>query len=125
MLGLVTEIQKHMKSATAGELAAKVHGPILRLTGKLKIHLVQEDKALYPRMINSGNADASARAVQFQSEMGDLSATYMAFSNRWRTLKQIAENEPGFKQEASGVFQALGDRITRENRDLYPLADNL
>jgi hypothetical protein len=37
----------------------------------------------------------------------------------------IAADTAGFAKEFAGIAQALAQRITRENSELYPLADKL
>lgn len=96
---------------------------LAKLTGLLRIHFAQEDKLLYPYMIRSDHADASNVASEFQAEMGGLGATYEAFAARWSSGEAIAAASDQFRAEADGVFAALGRRISRENEQLYPLAD--
>ena len=123
MLALVTEIQAKIQEGGASQAAAEIHSLLMKLTGKLKIHLAQEDRSLYPRIIESNNTSAANAAKHFQDEMSDLSSAYLAFAERWSTPSCISENTEDFTRESSAVFQALSKRIDRENRELYPLVD--
>jgi DUF438 domain-containing protein len=94
-----------------------------KLTGMLRIHFVQEDKTLYPYMLNSSNTAASETAAAFQAEMGDLGPVYHDFAQKWSSSAAISKDQEGFRQESASVFAALATRIQRENQELYPLAD--
>jgi hemerythrin-like domain-containing protein len=96
-----------------------------KLTGMLRIHFAQEDLTLYPHMIASNHPQASSTAAAFQAEMGGLGQQFEAFANRWQSGETIAANPGGFRTEAAVIFAALGQRIERENEQLYPLADDI
>lgn len=96
---------------------------IAKLTGLLRVHFALEDRTLYPLMIRSSHDEAADTAQVFQAEMGGLAQIYLDFAERWATSVQIGSDFPRFREEARTVFAALGDRIVRENEQLYPLAD--
>jgi Hemerythrin HHE cation binding domain len=117
--------------ATVGELndqiKAKAEAQVLRgvlsnLAGKLNFHLAMEDKALYPRIMKDGKAQALA--TKFRDEMGGLGDAFTAYSNKWQA-SAIRNDPAGFAAETRKVFTALGKRIARENAELYPLADQV
>lgn len=96
---------------------------IAKLTGLLRVHFALEDRTLYPLMIQSAHGDAAAVALAFRDEMGGLAQIYLDFAGRWATSAQISADFDRFRKEARTVFAALSERITRENEQLYPLAD--
>lgn len=98
---------------------------LIRLSGKLKVHLAMEDSSLYPDMLNSSNEKAVETAQAFQEEMGGLAKAFLDYMSNWRSPDSIADNPEGFKVATAGLFEALGDRVQRENSDLYRLADEL
>ncbi len=98
---------------------------LAKLTGLLRIHFAQEDKALYPLMTGSAHADAAALAVRFQDDMGGLAPVYFDFAERWAVSAAIASDADGFRHDCAAVFGALGERVRRENEELYPLADQI
>lgn len=122
---LVAQISSLMELPLVEERASTISFLLAKLTGLLRIHFAQEDKFLYPYMISSSNTQASAVASAFQAEMGELGPVYQAFAERWNSTAAIAGDEDRFRKEAGEVFTALGQRITRENNELYPLADAL
>ncbi|TZG26189.1 hemerythrin domain-containing protein [Sphingomonas montanisoli] len=95
---------------------------LAKLTGLLRIHFAQEDRQLYPSLMASGGR-AAMIARRFVDEMGDLGPTYGAFAQRWESAARILSDPRGFRRESKAVFTALADRITRENEQLYPIAD--
>ena len=96
---------------------------LAKLTGLLRIHFAQEDRQLYPALMASGRGGVAEVARRFFEEMGDLGPTYGAYAQRWASADQILSDPRGFRRESKTVFTALADRITRENEQLYPLAD--
>lgn len=125
MMDVVTDIMKRLDEKTLADNASEVASMLARLSGKLSVHLMQEDKFLYPRLKECGNADAKRVADSFQNEMGNLSQTYMDFANRYRGGRSIEADPAAFIREVQIVFSALKERIERENRDLYPIADQV
>lgn len=104
--------------AEAGDL-------LTRLAGKLLVHLAAEDHGLYPKMIESGNPEASATAKKFQDEMGGLKEAFQGYYAKWNGLGKIQTDPGGFISDTQGVFEALGSRVEMENTVLYPLADRM
>jgi hypothetical protein len=98
---------------------------LAKLTGLLRVHFAQEDECIYPQMEASCDAKTSATARAFREQMGGLGATYLAYSEKWATARKIRSDFDTFRSESSGIFAALARRIERENRELYPLADEM
>lgn len=87
-------------------------------------HLKCEDWALYPRLQASGDAELQQLADAFVEEMGTLAADFAAYDTRW-TAERIATGWDGFRAETAAILEALGARIEREHRELYPRAEAL
>ena len=96
-----------------------------QLAGILRIHLAQEDNYLYPSIIASDNRKAASIARSFVHEMGQIGPIFFAFIEKWRSPRDIARDWTRFRAEADSILAALGDRIRRENDELYPLADQI
>jgi iron-sulfur cluster repair protein YtfE (RIC family) len=110
------------------ELAGKADPAALRkmlsnLAGKLNFHLAMEDQALYPRLMERKDTEANAVATRFMNEMGGLGQAFTAYNSKWQ-VSAITADPAGFANETRAVFAALTQRIARENRELYPLADS-
>lgn len=60
--------------------------------------------------------------AKFAREMNGVKPTVEAFSKKWSEA-EIAKNAASFCAETKKLFAALGDRIKRENAELYPLLE--
>lgn len=87
-------------------------------------HLKCEDWILYPRLMATGDAELMRITRDFELEMGSLSADFVAYDDKW-TRARVAADRAGFRRETQAIFDQLAARIEREERDLYPLAENL
>jgi hypothetical protein len=94
------------------------------LVSTLLAHLKLEDWALYPRLIESGDAEASAAGTMFKEEMGGLAPAFLAYSNKWNAAT-ITADWAGYCAETRAILDALNNRLTRENRELLPLLERL
>jgi hypothetical protein len=87
-------------------------------------HLKLEDWALYPRLIDSGDADISAKGQQFKDEMGGLAPAFVAYCDKW-TAGTILADWAGYCADTRAIVDALTDRLTRENRELLPMLERI
>jgi len=95
-----------------------------RLTTKLIAHLKAEDGLLYPRLLESKDAEVAATARTFVEEMGGLADAFNAYVESWDAFR--IEREWGqYKAHPANIIAALRCRITRENREIYPLLEQL
>jgi hypothetical protein len=95
-----------------------------QLASTLLAHLKLEDWALYPRLIDSGNAEIAAAAQAFKEEMGGLAPAFLAYADKW-TANSISDNWEGYCEDTRTILDALVQRVTREDRELLPLLDRL
>lgn len=94
-----------------------------RLGGVVKLHLTLEDKNLYPRMLEHGDAGVRATAEEFKRTMSDLAPVYVAFHDKWIRPGAVDANRFQFAAEFRTVRDALRRRIDKENRGLYDVID--
>ena len=94
------------------------------LASTLIAHLKAEDWALYPRLLESKDREVASTARAFSDEMGGLAEAFGLYSQRWGAMA-IQIDWPGFRSDTKAIIDALTCRITRENRDLYPLIERL
>lgn len=113
---ITTEIDGRADAATLRKLLSN-------LAGKLNFHLAMEDNALYPRLMQRKDSPAKVLAGKFSAEMGGLADVFTAYNSKWQ-VSAIRTDPGSFKSETNQVFSALSQRIARENRELYPLADS-
>lgn len=87
-------------------------------------HLKCEDWALYPRLRASGDLELNRLTTEFVDEMGHIAGDFSAYDARW-TAEAVEARWPDFCDETIGILDALGMRIEREDRDLYPVAERI
>jgi hemerythrin-like domain-containing protein len=92
---------------------------ISRLAGQLKIHLMEEDEYLYPKLMNCTDDSIKSLADQYNNEMGNLAAEYTSFKSKFNMANKIKENMNEFLIEGKRVIGALKNRIEKENSGLY------
>ena len=119
--------------ALVGRLSAIIEEPhppamgdffILRqeLSFCLIAHLKAEDWVLYPRLFASADPTVAQTAREFAVEMGGLSEAYVDYAEKWNA-HSIEQDWSGYCAETRCILAALTNRITRENRELYPLLE--
>jgi hypothetical protein len=94
------------------------------LVSTLIAHLKLEDWALYPRLIESGDAEISSVGESFKDEMGGLAPAFLAYTDKW-TAMNIHADWSTYCRETRAILDALMNRLTRENRELLPLLERL
>jgi iron-sulfur cluster repair protein YtfE (RIC family) len=96
---------------------------LARLAGILRTHFALEEEILYPSMIESDHREAAVMARVFRTDHGNLAAQFERFVDRWSKSAAIGASLRQFEFEAGMLFATLRERIDRENRELYPLAE--
>jgi hypothetical protein len=94
------------------------------LAATLNAHLKAEDSLLYPPLLASLDRQVASTARAFSDEMGGLAFDYQMHCEKW-TGQMIATDWGGYCLECRLILDALTIRITRENRELYPLVEAL
>lgn len=125
---IIDLINNILDSLDLNILKANSHGIrkiITKLTNNVKVHLILEDSALYPILVNSDNKKIKTRSNQFMDEMGVISGTYSEYVEKWSKGSSIKEDTGNFIDETRTIMDALINRIERENTDLYKILDEL
>ena len=94
------------------------------LSAALIEHLQTEDRFLYPSLLASSDPHIAATARSFSEEMGGLGAAYVEHCKTWKG-DAIAADWAGYSLASTALLDALTRRISRENRELYPLLRKL
>jgi hemerythrin-like domain-containing protein len=118
---LMNKIAMHKSEQQVEANASTISLLLSQLSGKLKIHIISEDKFLYPALMNNTNPKIKTTSQAFYAEMGGLSQVFAEFKNNFATTNKITANPTAFLSESQKVFLALKKRIEKENKDLYPL----
>lgn len=118
-------------SVTANQLAQATANPAhpgqvgairWQLARQLMAHLALEDRILYPALQKLPHGDVRETAARLQKETGALADAFCTYMAAWSD-DRVARDWSGFCAETRRILTALNDRIDRESRRLYPLAD--
>ena len=91
---------------------------------KLKMHLLSEDKYLYPDLMNSHNKVVKETAQKFSDEMGDLANSFQSFVYQFNIPSKILQDENLFINDSKRIFDIIKKRIKSEDKMLYPLLEH-
>lgn len=94
---------------------------INKLAGKLQVHLMSEDKFLYPSLINGKDLELRDMATLYMDEMGEISEVFKEYKNKFNTKNKIEANKEGFFQETKIILKEIEERIDKEENGLYKL----
>ncbi len=90
------------------------------LSSKLDDHLALEDRVLYPRLLEHGDARVRAAAAELQGELSGLHAVCDQYFAAWSSVSTIAARFHTFRFETRAVMARLQDRMRREDEELGP-----
>lgn len=94
---------------------------LVRLSGKLTVHLNMEDRSLYPALLASPDPEVRGVAARFHESMGGLKSSTDEFLRHWLRPEAIAGEPEAFRTATRALLDALVERITAEDASLYPL----
>ena len=118
---LATKLSKDIVVKEATEIVSVLS----QFASKLNMHLTMEDKALYPKLMNSGNAKTSQIAKDYMTEMGGIKQVVEKYMHSWSLAKNLIADPEKSINDSKGIISALKTRIDKEDSVLYPLADAL
>ncbi len=119
---VIAELRESMGSE--GDLenrAFEIAQKISLLAGKLKIHLGTEDRYMYPYIMENGSDELKKAAESSVKEMGDISAKFLEYKDRFNTRSKILNDLKGFLSETSKILHMLEERMKKEDSNLYRL----
>lgn len=112
---ILNEVEKG--SADIDTAEAALH--ISRLAGLLKIHLLEEDRFLYPSLLNCPDNEIRELTNNYITEMGNLANEYTEFKNAYNTSNKIKNNMDNFLPAAKRMMNTLMNRMLKEDNGLY------
>ena len=114
---ILNKIKNHTVEQNLSEIAKDIN----MISGKLKIHLLNEDKHLYPHLLNSSDVKLKTFGQKYSEEMEKVSKLYEDYKSKYNTANKIKQNLAEFNMDTNQIFGALANRIDREEKELYPL----
>lgn len=120
LIQLASDLQEKARASRTSGASEDAAKALIKLAGTLRVHLSMEDDSLYPLLLESSSAEVVATARRFQDEMGGLAATFDDYKQRW-SARAIGDDTERFAVETEEIVNALGQRINREDEQLYTL----
>lgn len=124
-LAIVQDIQTRSMHISDRAAAVEITLMVARLTGILRIHLALEDEILYPALRRSSDPRTAEIGERYWREMGGLADMFLDYVDRWKRADAVLAEQERFRSESATVFKALADRIEKEHREIYPLAEQV
>lgn len=123
LLDLIGKVTPLLNPQSVKDKSADIRATLTALSGKINMHLQVEDSVLYTKML--ADPKSKVTAERFQREMGGIKTALTGYLGKYATPAAIAANSSGFIADTQGIIKALGDRVKKEENELYPLFDTL
>ena len=136
MMKAIPELcEEHRKlEAMAGQMLAIVAAPVAdaaavaglrwRIAQRLLNHCAEEDRSIYNRLLVSGDALATALALRYRQEFGNLGSAYAHYISDW-PVDRINRNWVGFRADTETMMACITARIQSEEQELYVHAERI
>lgn len=121
IMQLTNYILNNIEKYTVVQNVHEIVKSINTITGKLKIHLLNEDKFLYPQLLKSSDIELNTFGKKYYEEMKEVTEAYEKYKLKYNTVSKIEQNVDGFNKETKQVFKLLANRVDREEKELYSL----
>ncbi|MCH3963329.1 MAG: hemerythrin domain-containing protein [Clostridium sp.] len=123
IMNLTDYVLQNVKNHTVDENSIEIARSINTLSGKLRIHLFNEDKYLYPHLSSSPNKLLNMFGKKYSEEMKEVTGIYNSYKSKYNTPNKIKNSIDEFYEDTKKIFKVLSNRIFREEKELYPLLD--
>lgn len=117
---------RQMLAIVAGPVAdaAAVAGFRWRMAQALYNHCEREDRLIYRTILSSGDAAATALALSYRIEHGQLARDFGHYITDW-PVTRINREWDAFRADTQAVMAALAVRIQSEEDTLYAHAERV
>jgi hemerythrin-like domain-containing protein len=125
LLDIAGKLSNKLSKDVVTKEASEIVLVLSQFASKLNMHLTMEDKALYPKLMSSGNTQTAKVAKEYMTEMGGIKQAVEKYIHSWSLAKNIIADPQKFIDDSKGIITALKARIDKEETVLYPLGDAL
>lgn len=125
LLEIADQIKESLDIEALAKNAQEIRSLVSQLLGKLTVHLSMEDKVLYPRLLEHGDAKVRKTARRVQAEISDVADAMEGYRARWTSALAVQEDPRAFVEETSTLLRVLSERIRREDDELFPCLQKL
>lgn len=122
---LLIKIKKNMNKSGIEQNVDTLVKDMNVLSGKLSIHMSLEDKFLYPKLMNSDNNSLKDLSKKYNDDMGSISAAFKVYKTKFNIKSKILNNADEFLKESLDIIKVLEERISKEDKFLYPKIKSL
>jgi hypothetical protein len=119
LMQLAQEIGSLLVPEVVEAQARTVRILVARFAGKLRIHDRMETQGLYPALLADERPEVRAAASRLRNELGGLYAAFDTYERKYPDAASLERSPQTFIADTLEVFQILGRRMNRENRELY------
>jgi len=95
------------------------------LADDLNYHLTLEDHSFYPALFNHPDKNIVAAATKYVDEVKGLKESFENYMSKWNSPETVQNNPDDFINETMDLFEAISNRIYKEDNVLYPLVENI
>jgi hemerythrin-like domain-containing protein len=93
---------------------------------KLRVHLLVEDRFIYERLLRHSDPAIVAKATDQQRETHALRDRLARYTRHWTSTEAaIEELDAKFIDETTALLELASKRLDIEERELYPLAEQI
>ncbi len=125
LLAMMNEVSGFLDPSTLAVNAPRVRSLLAQVASVLSVHLYLEDNELYAEMLNHWDPTVREKSKLFLDEMGGLMVTFKAYLTTYGATDQIQASPAAFINETKALFEAMSQRIVREESDLFVMVDGL
>lgn len=123
IMTIFNEIEGYIRNGISEEQIEDIVKGLNTISGKLKIHLLNEDRYLYPKLLNSKDIKVSAFGKEYIDEMMEFTNLFNIYKTKYNTSSKIKNDTQGFIKETKTIYKILLNRISREEKELYNLIE--
>ncbi|MDF1552884.1 MAG: hemerythrin domain-containing protein [Deferrisomatales bacterium] len=120
LLALASQVSAALGSGPHDPVSS-VHDALLRLTGRLAVHLAAEDDRIYPILRRHPDPRVRSVAERFSRELGGLASAVEDYKAEWRAVRGLEQLPAPFVHRTRLILAALEQRIRQEAEELYAL----
>ncbi|MHC6179747.1 hemerythrin domain-containing protein [Clostridium sp. JNZ X4-2] len=124
IMNLIDYVLQNIKNHAVDENLNEIVRSINTISGKLRIHLFNEDKYLYPPLSSSPNKSLNIFGEKYSEEMKEVTELYNNYKSKYNTPNKIKNSIDKFCENTEQIFKILSNRIEREEKELYPLLND-
>jgi hypothetical protein len=122
---LAKELVKRLDTRVLGVDPSSARQTLAAFSGRLRVHAAMEQGALYPSLFAAADETVAKKAHELFSEVGTLYDEFFGFMGRWPDNAAVRADPEAFSRETMAILFRLGQRMRRENEELFPLVDAL